>query len=413
MKHLTLSTLCMGLATLMTVSTASGSSLYGDVNDDCVVDKADVSRIMSLVGTKIKFDQGDLDGDGAIGKRDYYLVRASVGSTCGTHLIGDINGDGVVGNNDLTEVLAAYGTASWAEDIDGDGKVNEIDVDMVRAQWGATFGRRLLGDVNGDNIVNIEDVSEVLAAFGRNGAADMNGDGVVGNFEVRVVNARFGMTAGQQIPGDVDGNFIVDDYDVRLIRAAGGTTLAQFDVDGNGKVDGRDSEIASDNFATIAGDALVADVNGDWVVNDSDLGLVDATWGSEYAQADLNGNGLVGSGDLSMLLGAWGNTHGQALLGDVDGNCKVNSADLELIRTAWGVDFAPADLNADGNVNIRDLSLVLAAYGNVCRKPLETVTTKPVWDGKKKPATKPAKKPGAKGGAAKEKLTKPLTGKKK
>jgi hypothetical protein len=406
MKNAFLKTGLVGLATLLTVSGANASDLFADINDDCVVDKADVSRIRSLVGTKIKFDQGDLDGDGAIGKRDYYLARASMGSTCGTHLIGDVDGNGIVGVADLTEVLAAFGTTDAASDINGDRKVNEIDVDMVNAQWGATFGRRLLGDVNGDNLVNAEDLGDVLAAYGSGGgAADMNDDGSVDSFEVRIVNARFGMTAGQQIEGDVDGNFLVDYNDLSLIRAASGTSLTQYDVDGNGQVNDRDYRIASTNFGGIAADALIADVNGDWIVDAADLDLVDAAWGSDYAQADINGDGSIGSGDLSSVLGEWENTHGQELEGDVDGSCEVDATDIALIRAAWGVDFAPADVNADGRVNVTDLSLTLAAFGDRCEKPLQTGSKKPTVSSKpSKTSTKVTTKPTTKAKASKSKV---------
>ena len=46
----------------------------------------------------------------------------------------------------------------------------------------------------------------------------MNGDNRVDEFELDVVQVRMGAMAGQQIFGDVDGNFIVDHVDSLLVR---------------------------------------------------------------------------------------------------------------------------------------------------------------------------------------------------
>ncbi len=50
-----------------------------------------------------------------------------------------------------------------------------------------------------------------------------------------------------------------------------------------------------------------ADINGDGLVNGSDLGLLLAAWGScpNPCPADFTGDGLVDGGDLGLLLAAW------------------------------------------------------------------------------------------------------------
>jgi len=47
-----------------------------------------------------------------------------------------------------------------------------------------------------------------------------------------------------------------------------------------------------------------ADLNGDGVVDGSDLAILLAAWGG--TDIDLNGNGVTDSGDLAILLAAWG-----------------------------------------------------------------------------------------------------------
>lgn len=50
---------------------------------------------------------------------------------------------------------------------------------------------------------------------------------------------------------------------------------------------------------------VFGDVNGDGVVNASDLGLLLGAWGTDVAASDLNDDGMVNASDLALLLGAW------------------------------------------------------------------------------------------------------------
>jgi 1,4-alpha-glucan branching enzyme len=47
------------------------------------------------------------------------------------------------------------------------------------------------------------------------------------------------------------------------------------------------------------------DLNGDWSINGTDLGIVLAQWGSD-GSADFNDDGSVDGQDLGAILGAWG-----------------------------------------------------------------------------------------------------------
>jgi hypothetical protein len=51
--------------------------------------------------------------------------------------------------------------------------------------------------------------------------------------------------------------------------------------------------------------AALGDINGDGVVNASDLALLLGAWGTANAASDLDHSGLVGGPDLAILLGAW------------------------------------------------------------------------------------------------------------
>ena len=50
---------------------------------------------------------------------------------------------------------------------------------------------------------------------------------------------------------------------------------------------------------------VVGDVNGDGVVNGTDLGLLLGAWGTNNPAADLNDDGVVNATDLALLVGAW------------------------------------------------------------------------------------------------------------
>ncbi|MFO0826705.1 MAG: lectin-like protein [Phycisphaerales bacterium] len=58
---------------------------------------------------------------------------------------------------------------------------------------------------------------------------------------------------------------------------------------------------------TLTCEACVGDINGDGIVNASDLGIFLGAWGAGAGSpADLDGNGIVNATDLGILLGAWG-----------------------------------------------------------------------------------------------------------
>ncbi|MFM7051762.1 MAG: dockerin type I domain-containing protein [Planctomycetota bacterium] len=69
-----------------------------------------------------------------------------------------------------------------------------------------------------------------------------------------------------------------------------GTTCA--DANGNGTADACELD--------------PADLNGDGIVNASDLSILLGAWGSSNPVADINDDGSVNASDLSILLGSWG-----------------------------------------------------------------------------------------------------------
>jgi hypothetical protein len=50
---------------------------------------------------------------------------------------------------------------------------------------------------------------------------------------------------------------------------------------------------------------IVGDIDGDGLVNGTDLGLLLGAWGTGNAAADINDDGIVNATDLALLIGAW------------------------------------------------------------------------------------------------------------
>ncbi len=69
-----------------------------------------------------------------------------------------------------------------------------------------------------------------------------------------------------------------------------------------------------------------------------------------------------------------GKSDGQpSLFGDLNGDCVIDQADIDLVAAHWGTkvgdpNYDPyVDLDGDGDVDIRDVALVANRYGQTCR----------------------------------------------
>ena len=369
MSHSFLSALALGtlgLAIAQSAAAAPDFPLFGDLNDDCIVDKSDIYQVYNDLGETS--GETDINNDGIVDVYDYYLVYGSQTTTCGRRLMGDVNGSGVVDNGDLLSVLSAFGSNGYnANDINADMTVDQVDVDMIIAQMGATLGRRVLGDVNGDYIVNTLDILEALSQYGTDtGSADIDQNGSVGSFDIKAIRTQMGETACSQLAGDANGDKVVNVYDLIVTYVAIGSTQTQFDCNKDGAVTTADYYLVNDALGTIAGDTFEGDINGDWVVDDADIDLIAATLGEAWPQADIDGNGTVAQSDLLLSLPNYGIGSGQQFDGDIDINCATDSQDHQLVQAAMGTSFAPADLDGDGLVGTSDFLLVQGNYGFTC-----------------------------------------------
>ena len=102
-----------------------------------------------------------------------------------------------------------------------------------------------------------------------------------------------------------------------------------------------------------------------------------ATLPDKVAGGDLDGKGedddwVIGIGGTSALRGEPAgqleqtNIHlGVPCPSDLNGDGSVNVHDLLLVIAAWGdCETCPEDLNADGHVNVHDILLLIGDWGD-------------------------------------------------
>ena len=109
------------------------------------------------------------------------------------------------------------------------------------------------------------------------------------------------------------------------------------DGDGDGGGDGNGDGNGDGGGNNDPTNPCPADLNGDQVVDGSDLGVMLAEWGGP-GSADFNGDGVVDGADLGVMLSAWGAC-------PEPGNKRVVAYYIE-----WGIygrDYQPADMPLD------------------------------------------------------------------
>ena len=169
---------------------------------------------------------GDADANGSFDSSDETRFGDLVAANCceiapDINCIGDLNGDGVVDLTDLSIMLSNFGTPS-----------------------GATFAQ---GDMNGDGDVDLEDLAQLLAAFGKNCPPCGGDNGFTGNLTLSITALDTAGFTGGGFSGEVD-HFVFDAFiDIDntpddwttsgvVVTAANGATLRLAPTDPNSGV---------------------------------------------------------------------------------------------------------------------------------------------------------------------------------
>ncbi|MCC5824079.1 MAG: dockerin type I domain-containing protein [Phycisphaerales bacterium] len=177
--------------------------------------------------------RGDIDGspdtrgwapnghDGVIDDRDIDSVCRNFGVWSNLEdavmidLSADINGDLVIDYNDVVElVVEILGTEIG--DINLDGVVDQLDLDIAMANLGMEGGWAM-GDVNCDGVIDAADIAIIQAAINAGCIADFNNDGQVNFFDVSAFMAAFN---AQDPSADINGDGIFNFFDVSAFIAA-------------------------------------------------------------------------------------------------------------------------------------------------------------------------------------------------
>jgi len=239
-----------------------GGMLVGDTNGDGVIDHKDVANTLRASRMAGAWPYaGGMRGWGGVGNP--YMNRWGLGGwrgglggwggyrgtsqvkNMGGVLVGDTNGDGVVDSKDLVNTLAGRGVgvgagAGWGGYGGWGGRWGGYRGGWggYRGAWGgyrgvgvgagvARVGGMLVGDTNGDGVIDYKDVANTLRASRMAGAWPYAGGygggygGLYGGYGGRWggwrgrygVGSRVGMVNGMVV-GDTNGDGVIDSTDV-------------------------------------------------------------------------------------------------------------------------------------------------------------------------------------------------------
>ena len=219
---------------------------------------------------------------------------------------------------------------------------------------GDAYGQNdLLGDLNCDGLINGAEIPfliEALQTGSNDPAADYNQDGVVNFSDITPFT---NLTEFELGDGNFDGT--VSFADIPSFQAALQTYNRQHDFDGDGDVDGIDSNRFLMALAGTAPLSIIGDLNGDDLVNSADIGpfIAELQSGGSNTFADINQDGVVNFSDIGPFTDLL-----QLPLGDGNGDGIVNGVDISMfINTlSAGVYNRRFDMNGDGIVSFLDIS---------------------------------------------------------
>ncbi len=260
------------------------------------------------------------------------------GTTACIEILGDFNNDGNFNTQDVrywADGLALDPATLVLDRVEG---FTRVDNAGAARGAGNFFGTTLAtgsayeaGDSRGDVAGNLP----------TRGFDPVGWDGVIDDQDIDYVYANFGDWADIQqsvfidLSCDMNGDLVVNQDDVcDLVLNILNTQFGDVNLDG--VVDSADRDIATDamNF-NMPGGWAQGDMNGDGFVDQTDVEIIDGIVDPcvTACTGDLNGSGNVDAADLAILIAAWGQTDSAA---NLNGMGTVDAADLAILIAAWG-----------------------------------------------------------------------------
>ena len=264
--------------------------LTGDFNGDGNFDLVDVRYFAD--GLAIDPATGILNRAEGFARAD---AASASGNAFGTTMA---TGASYTAGASAADVAGATGTTPGFAPVGADGVVDAADLDYIYAQFADLTGaelswtdtdavstanrlglvRDLSADVNGDLLVNQDDICATLAFLGTS-TGDVNLDGVVNGTDSSIANGNLG-NAGGWADGDVNGDGMVTQADVNIITGA-----------------------SADPCNAVTRDCC--DQNGDNACTPADFTAWIANYNSSNPLADVNQDGFVTPADFTAWIAAF------------------------------------------------------------------------------------------------------------
>lgn len=174
----------------------------------------------------------------------------------------------------------------------------------------------------------------------------------------------------QSCVGDYDGNSRINLSDLSRHLALHGTGDSAADLNCSGATDEGDTDVFLSQYGGCY--TCKGDVDGNGRVTGRDLKSLRARFGRRYPPADFNRNGVVDLSDLSVLLSRLGQVchlPKPCDCPDVDQDGVVGASDLALTLSHVGqVDEPAFDFNGDERIDGRDVQYVRGFVGISCSR---------------------------------------------
>jgi rRNA maturation protein Nop10 len=406
-----------------------------DINGDCVVDDADLAIFQANFGRSDaasprvttmptagsltygqSLSQSTLSGGAASVPGTFVFTNPATFPPVGNYLASIIfTPSDTISYNTITSTITVVVTTGnkWfiRGDLNHDGTVDQLDVDILSANYDQTNCGNI-ADINGDCVVNLQDVSILAGNTGRSDATSTI---------VTKMPTASGLTYGQSlsqstltggaasVPGTFSythpdtippaGNYVASiiftpsdtiSYNtitstIAVAVTTGNKWFIRGDFSHDGTVDQLDMDILAANYSqTNCGN--IADINGDCVVNIRDVSILAGNMGKSDATSPIvtkmpTASGLTYgqslshsplSGGTASVPGTFAYTNPATIppAGNyVAGITFTPSAPLSyntitstitvVVTKPW---FIPGDINRDGTVDSLDYGILHANY---------------------------------------------------